>query len=78
MARLEAATPAALDALVDLLDHGDWRAPVAAADRILPALDRPRPSLEPDESTPESVRQSRERAEREAQSLADLLDSLTP
>jgi len=78
MARLEAAVPAALDALAGLLEHDDWCARVAAADRILRALDRLRPSLEPGEATPDSVRKSRERAEREAQSLADLLDSLTP
>lgn len=78
MARLEAAVPTALDTLAELLEHNDWRARVAAADRILRALDRPRPSLEPGEATAESVKVARERDERQARNLADLLDSLTP
>lgn len=76
MARLEAAVPAALDALAGLLDHADWRARVAAADRILRSLERPRPSLEPGESTPDAVRRARQRSERESANMEALLDSL--
>lgn len=77
MARLEAVVPTALDTLAELLDHADWRARVAATDRILRALYRPRPNLEPGETTAENVRVAREREERQAQNLAELLDGLT-
>ena len=76
MARLEAAVPAALDALAGLLDHADWRARIAAADRILKTLAGPRPSIEPHVATPEAIQRSRERSERESASMEALLDSL--